>query len=69
MSEATWMRLSKYIRIRNNILQSPDSLQVLQESVRYYSGCGYEKMPGIIWLFLLDMEGRGENGHFCPAIS
>ena len=56
MSEATWMRLSKYIRIRNNILQGPDSLQILQELVRYYSGCGYKQgqasLPGFFrWIW------------------
>lgn len=30
-----------HLRIRNDISEYPDSFQIFQESVRYYSGCGY----------------------------
>ncbi len=32
--------------IRNNVSKCPNPLQIFQEFVRYYSGCGYTEKAG-----------------------
>jgi hypothetical protein len=61
------------IRVGNGVSQGPDSLQIFQKGVRYYSGWGYKKSQCIPrWLFLpaiLKMGlWRGREAKIQPAV-